>query len=213
MRPPAKQDNYAKALRRAFERLRAAPPESLATLGARPLEGGRYELPVFDARFVLDPEKETCTLASGGRGGPGGGAVRMEWRILAASYLGAEGPPRRFSRWVGFAELEPAARVYDRVHRGRVVGRLVGTVGGTREAFVEACHAAGGEPVDGLGDAGFRFQVFPEVALQVAWHGGDEDLPPSASVLYPDNVTSFFSVESTVVLAERLVSRLSGASW
>lgn len=204
-RPPP-QTNLEEALRLGFERLRARSASALASLGGRELGSGRWELAVLDAAFVLDIGRETCALA-------GGAPVRPAWQVLAVHYLLAEPPPERAARWVVFAELEPAARVYDQVHRGRVIGRLARSAGATREKFGTACRAAGGGPVDGLGDAGFEFRVFPELTVRIAWHAGDEELPSAISVLYPERVTGLLPLEDVVVLSERLAGRLEGRGW
>ena len=72
-----------------------------------------------------------------------------------------------------------------------------------------AALALGGRAEAG-GDTAFDFDVFPRLAVRVIWYAGDEEFPPSATLLLPVNIASYLCVEDIVVLSERLVSRLAG---
>jgi len=54
------------------------------------------------------------------------------------------------------------------------------------------------------------FDVFPRLTLRLVWHAPDEEFPPSATLLLPDNIEAFFVAEDIVVLSECLVARLGG---
>ena len=77
------------------------------------------------------------------------------------------------------------------------------------EELRAAAAALGGHPVGG-GDAAFDFDVLPRLRLRVIWHAGDEEFSPSATLLLPANVESYFCIEDIVVLSERLVGWLGG---
>ena len=234
MKPPHKQTNYQQAYEKAFQSVRKRSPESLVALGAREAGPGRYELPVLDGVLLIDLERGTVGL-SNGKGGVAEDPIRIDWQILALRYLSATAPRMGVSSWVSFAEI-PGAMGYDPVYRGRVLGRLAATAGRNRAAFVQACGRVGAERFEGMevgdgrqapildpaspkgrggtpgaGDEAFRFRVFPGFELAIVWFAGDEDLASGVSFLYPDNISSFLSVEDVVVLAEGLVRRL-GAS-
>ena len=66
--------------------------------------------------------------------------------------------------------------------------------------------------VDG-GDAAFDIDVFPRVATRLIWYAADDEFPPSATLLLPDNIESFLNIEDVVVMSESLVSRLSGRDY
>ena len=201
-----KQTNYRQALARGFELLRGRDAESTKKLGAALAGSGRLELPVLEGAFLVDAEAGICQTT-------GGEELRIEWQILAVHYLGAEIPGRELSRWVSFPELAAEARAYESAYRGRVLGRLTATAGRDRETFTKACRRLGGEPVDGPGDEGFEFRVFPNVPVRLAWYAGDDELPPGAAMVYGDNVTDFLPVEDVIVLSERLVARLARPGW
>jgi hypothetical protein len=210
MNPPGKQNNYRYAFDRALKSACARGDHNLLAQGARNVGPERYELPVLDAVFLIDLEAGTVGLSEGG-GEAVEAPIRIAWQILALHYLDTPPVPQRPSSWVSFAEL-PDAKGYDPVYRGRVLGRLGATVGRDRASFVEACRRIGGEPID-LGDEGFRFQVFPRIAVAIVWYAGDEELPSGVSFPYPADILSYLSVEDVVVLSESLVGRLQGASF
>ena len=198
------QDHYEVAREAAVKRLRQCfDPERLARLGVDLREDGAIELPALCWRFAIRLDPFSMVLL------PGDGAVNVVWQILALDYLSGDpsGAPARF---LSFAEF-PEVRSYLRAFEGRVTGRLGRGVGGDEETFVRAaerCLGARGS----ASPLSYLFRLFPTFELQVVRHEGDEDLPPSCNVLFPDNALRVLSAESIIVAAERLVSSLEGKS-
>jgi hypothetical protein len=50
--------------------------------------------------------------------------------------------------------------------------------------------------------------MFPRICLRLIWHAPDDEFPPSATILLPAAIESFFCTEDIVVLSERLTARL-----
>lgn len=205
-----RQNNYQVALEKAWDELEGRPSADLVRLGATEVAGRRgcWRLPVLDALFEVDIAQRRMGLA-----GEGGGSceVSVAWRILALHYLLAGVPVPAPTGLVSFEEI-PEARGYGAPYRSRVVERFCHTVGKTRETFLEAARAFGGQEVSG-GDCAVRLMVFPRVAITIIWYAGDEDFGPGASFLYEDVVHLVLVTEDIVVASERLVSRLCGKSW
>ncbi len=195
-----RQQNLRRATELAFEALRSQPAEQLRWLGAE-AAGDRWRVPVFNDAFDVDTLAGRVTTAAGPEVGAG-------WRILALHYLAVRVRPEPRAPEVTFGDL-PTARSYTDVYHQRAVGRLCATVGREVLRLRVAAAALGGRPVDG-GDAAFDFDVFPRVTMRMVWHAGDEEFPPSATLLLPANIDSYFCTEDIVVLSERLVSRLAG---
>jgi hypothetical protein len=123
-------------------------------------------------------------------------------------YLGIRGQPERLAPEVTFADL-PTARSYASVYQGRVIGRLCATAGRDADKLRDAAALLNGLRALG-GDLAFDFDVFPRLKLRLVWHGADDEFPPSATVLLPANIESYFCSEDIVVLSEQLVARLAG---
>ena len=46
--------------------------------------------------------------------------------------------------------------------------------------------------------------------MRVIWYAADEEFAPSATLLLPANIESYFGIEDVVVLSERVVAWLAG---
>lgn len=197
------RDHLEAALRAAWSGLSDQGPEQIIWLGAQPLAKG-WRLPVLDDAFDVDPGAHRVATR-------GGQEVRPAWRILALHYLAIRGRPEPCSPEVTFADL-PTARTYAGVYRARTVDRLCATVGRTLEPLDRAARALGGLVARG-GDLAFDFRVFPRLTVRLIWHAPDQEFPPSATLLLPANIESYFLPEDIVVLSELLVGRLAGRSF
>jgi len=193
------KSNYEIALHKAFDEVRGRDKDSLLALGASGAGGGAVELPVLNGRFLVDIAGRRVSRDDGA-------PVEIGWQILALHYLLAAPPSRESGGWTGYSEILEV-RGYLGVYEKRVIERLCATAGRDRETFVRASLAVGGERAE-WGDEGFRYRVFPLLPVIIAWYAGDDELPPGASFLYPDNVLSILCAEDMVALAESLVGRL-----
>jgi hypothetical protein len=197
---PAAHVHLEQATKMAFDALDRQTGEQLLWLGAVPA-GSIWRLPVLGDDFHVDLSARRVTTSARREVGP-------PWRILALHYLAATSRAERLDPEITFADL-PTARSYAEVYHRRTSARLCATAGRDVETLRAAAAALGGRTVDG-GDAAFRFDVFPRLSLGLIWHAGDEEFPPSATLLLPANVESYFGSEDVVVLSECLVSRLGG---
>ena len=197
---PSPQQNLDAALKAAFESVRRQPAEQMVWLGAERI-GDVWRLPVLSDAFDVDLDANRVTTSAGRPVGP-------HWAILALHYLAIGARPERLAPEITFADL-PTARSYAEVYRARTVVRLCATVGRDAESLRIAATGLGGRAVAG-GDAAFDFDVFPRLTVRFVWHAPDEEFPPSATLLLPKNVESYFCAEDIVVLSERLVARLAG---
>ncbi len=209
---PPKQTNYQIALDQALEGARKRTPESIVALGARRTADGCYDLPVLNTQLTLNlPEGTITRPVSAREDDADDGSVGLPWQVMALHYIAAPSVCPEAAQWLAFADFVEI-RGYESVYRGRVLGRLCATVGRDEGKFTDACRRLGAEPV-ALGDKGFRFQVFPHLAIAIAWYRGDDEFPPNATFLYPDNILTFLPLEDVIVLSECLVSRLQGKGW
>ena len=86
---------------------------------------------------------------------------------------------------------------------------MCATAGRDAQKLSAASKSLGGQAAD-AGDVAFDFDVFPRLSLRLVWYAPDEEFAPSATLLLPGNVESYFCAEDIVVLSECLVSRLGG---
>lgn len=199
------QHNLQDAADRAVLAVRAQPPEQLRWLGARPLaiesDGTAWVLRVLGDDLRVE-------LSDGQVVGPDGKKVGPFWRILVLHYLAVASRPEAMAPEVAFAGLAPT-RAYASTYDRRVTHRLCETAGRDVNSLRRASAALNALPVQ-AGDLAFDLKPLPRVVTRIVWYAGDEEFPPSATMLFPGNIQSFFCSEDIVVLSERIVSRLGG---
>lgn len=211
MRPPDHQDNYEIALRHAFAGARAQSPENIERLGAVSMGSSAYALPVLNVTFHIDLEAETIYVAVPGADNATPVSPTLWWRVIALHYLTMRPLAPQPDRWMTFSDF-PDIRGYESVYKGRVLGRLCGTAGRERDTFTKACLRLGAIPAP-HGDVGFEFRVFPEIALRLSWYAGDDEFPPAASFLFPEDILQRLPVEDVIVVGESIVGLLQGKRW
>lgn len=184
----------------AFAAVANQPDGQLLWLGAEQ-SGNTWRLSVLDDLFHVDPSTSRITTSADKEVGP-------HWGILALHYLAIASRPESRKPETTFADLA-AARSYAGVYHQRVIARLCATAGRDAATLSTAAAALGGRSAE-AGDLAFDFDLFPRVSMRLIWHAADEEFPPSATLLLPENIESYFCSEDIVVLSERLVSRLGG---
>jgi hypothetical protein len=202
---PPPQKNLERATEKGFEALAAQAADQMVWLGAEQV-ADTWRVPVLDETLHIDlATKQVLTSA--------GQAVGPAWRILVLHYLAIASRPETLVPETTFGDLAEA-RTYAGIYQGRVVARLCATAGRNAEMLGSAANALGGRavPTDSC-DLAFEFQIFPRVTVRLVWHAPDEEFPPSATMLLPPNIESYFCSEDIVVLSESLVSRLCGKAF
>ena len=187
-------------MRMAVQGVARQAEAQLRWLGAVPV-GRIWRVPVLEDVFDVD-------LSAGDVATSAGKEVDPRWSILVLHYLALTSRPEECPPEINFAGLA-TARAYAGVYQQRVIGRLCATAGRDADTLRAAAEALGGREVAGAGDAAFEFHLFPRLTTRLIWHAPDDEFPPSATLLLPRNVESFFCAEDVVVLSECLVSRLA----
>lgn len=130
--------------------------------------------------------------------------------ILILHYLGSEGPVPPRGEPIAFADVRDG-RFYDPAFQGRCRIPLERKFGGTPEKLLVAATRLGGRPWD-RGDVSVVVPAFPRVDVHLVLYRGDDEFPPSATVLFSSDVASFLSAEDVAVLGGATVSRLGRAA-
>lgn len=197
---PPPQQNLKRATQLGFDALEGQSEDQLRWLGAQG-SGHAWRLPVLGDVLEVDISNRRILTSSGRDVGP-------QWRIIVLHYLAISSQPQQQTPKITFADL-PRARSYAGVYQGRVICRLCATAGREAEKLASAAETLGGRATTG-GDLAFDFDPFPQLSLRLIWHAGDEEFPPSATMLLPPNVESYLCSEDIVVLSESIVARLTG---
>jgi hypothetical protein len=130
--------------------------------------------------------------------------------ILLLLYLmEATGRPAT-GQWISFEQL-PGGAGYLASFRGRVVAPIMKAFGQRPERLLAAARALGGEPM-ALGDVAVRIPALPRVPIAYILWRGDDELPPSASVVFDASVEGYLDAEVLTALAELTSRRLVAAA-
>lgn len=198
----ARVDDYAAAHRLAAEKLARQPIEDI--IARTGLTAGleqemtvhflerTYRIPYPDFGLVdLDQPEQ---------------AVPLQEQVLILHYLVGADSRRPTGKWTAYREI-PGAGLYFPVFVKRAVNPLKSVFGRDIEAFQRCCRRLEGRALD-AGDAGFQFQVFPQIALQLILWVGDDEFEPEASILFNEAAGACLSPEDLAWLAGMVVYQL-----
>ena len=197
---PSPQEAYRRAAELGFRTLARQPDQQLAWLGAD-RSGGGLRVAVLNDRFAVHVSDQRIVTSAGNLVGPG-------WAILVLHYLSLVDRPQPRPPAITFADLKES-RPYAGVYDARVLKRLCATAGRNAETIQAAAGNLGGRPAGG-GDLAFDFTPFPRLTVRLIWHAPDDEFPPSATLLLPENIEAHFCAEDVVALSEGLIARLGG---
>jgi hypothetical protein len=104
----------------------------------------------------------------------------------------------------------PWGPVYYSNFLGRCINRFASRFGRNPAVFRRIMEETGelrAEPLT-QGDAGYRFEFLNGLFMSLILWAGDEEFPPSAQILFDDNVVFAFTAEDLAALGEVVIDRL-----
>ncbi|MDR1956377.1 MAG: DUF3786 domain-containing protein [Treponema sp.] len=104
----------------------------------------------------------------------------------------------------------PWGEVYYQNFKGRCITRFAYAFGKDAAGFkrvMEETPALHAEPLS-QGDAGYRFEFMSGLYTSFLLWAGDEEFPPSAQILFDDNVPFAFTAEDIAYAGELIIKRL-----
>jgi len=113
-------------------------------------------------------------------------------------------------KFISFREY-PSGDLYFKAFEGRCLKRLAFSYGTKIDAFVKDCEVLNAKKIKG-GDAAYEIGFFPGLSLQLMIWGPDEEFPPSAQILFSDNMPISFSAEGVCGLCDVLIGALKKAN-
>ena len=125
--------------------------------------------------------------------------------LILQHLLLADGAPLE-NNWVSLRNL-PHGAFYEQAFQSYSGNLLVRSFRGDVEAFRAAARGLGGEQVE-MGDAAFRFFVFPRLPLAVVYWSGGGEFPDSAQVLFDNSASHYHHLEILAHLGGMLCERL-----
>ena len=133
--------------------------------------------------------------------------ISPELNILLLRILleGSVMPPA--SRFIAYQEI-PKGAAYLPAFNRRCTQRLA-QLFEEADQLAAACQAMGATPFDSKADTSWQFEFLPGVYVQFLFWEGDDEFPAQSQILFSNNITSFFSSEDAVVIAEIIIRAIS----
>jgi len=176
--------------------------------GADPAEiAARTGIPFENGAFAVTLLGKTYTVSHpDARIGPN---IPLPLQTFLLRWL-LEGKPAPWKgEWKTFREM-PWGELYIQPYTGRVLTRAAYTFGTRVAAFRKACEKLGALPLTS-GDAGYEFELLPDLRMRLLVWAPDEEFPPSAQVIYTDNFAESLAPEDRVVAGDLLITHIKGA--
>jgi len=183
------------------DELREQPPEELAARSGARWNGDCFEVPLLGKTYRITHPEYVVRSSADGEPCP------EELQAMLLDYLKlADGTPPA-GHWVSYREL-PHGQFYYHAFQGYAERPLVQAVGNDVDRLAQAARSAGGQEID-YGDCGYAFDVLPRVKVALVYWKGDEEFPPTASVLFDASAERYLPVDGLAQLGRMVTSRLA----
>lgn len=182
----------------AWKRLDGKDATILASYSGSRYASGHLLLPFFETRLTVDLEKKAVLL--------GGETADETTSVLALHYLEGCGPDAPKGMLLPFNQAEGGEAYYEAFKR-RTIDRLAIEFGQHHNLLVRAGISIGGMDIP-LGSAAIEVRVFPKAVVTLIIWEGDEEVPPSANVLFDSITLSILPTEDLAVIGSLTIARL-----
>lgn len=202
----ARIDDYRAAYALAVETLSVQPFAEISTrTGLASLSSNRFQIQFLDRKYGISyPDFEFEDLDAPDH------EIPLQEQVLILHYMVGADPDRDPGDMIAYREI-PGASFYFGPFVKRAVNPLKEVFGRDLDAFHRTFERLGGTPID-AGDAGFRFQAFPQLALHYILWEGDDEFDAEANILFNESTGDCLSPEDAAWLASMVVYRLMGLS-
>ncbi len=192
---------HREAYRRAVAHLAERRPEAVASLvgGCWVADTGELHLPFLGQQLRVKWRQGDVLL--GGRPAPLAVSIIVLHHLLESTGAEVQG------RWITFKEISGGS-VYYPTYRARTIEPLVREFGRCPQRLLPAAVPLGGVELAGVGRVGVLLQVFPRFPLGIGLWPGDEEVPPSGTILYDVTAPGHLPTEDIVVVTELVVRKL-----
>jgi hypothetical protein len=199
-------DDYINARKLAVEKLSPESFEKIAQRsGFEPSDGPSLHIPFLDRTYLVSyPHFEFEDQADNQK------EIPLQEQVLILHYLMAAETPDLTGKWVSYREI-PGASFYFGAFVKRAVDPLKKVFGQNISGFCQAAEKLQARKIEN-GDAGFEFQMFPAVPLQLILWEGDNEFPAEANILFDKTIGRMLSPEDVAWLAGMVVYRLIALS-
>jgi hypothetical protein len=189
------------ALVKAWESISFLVPKTVAAYsGARLKEGSKdLILRLLDKDCVVKIKERTMSYA-------GGEEVSSYLQTLVLHYLEGAGKAQLANRMATFRDF-PGGAIYYPAFKARAIDLIVAKFGQRPDLLRHVGEVLRAEPMD-VGTVSFKAYLFPKMPIGIILWQGDEEIAPSANILFDENAGRILPTEDLSVGAGFVVRRI-----
>ena len=198
----ARIDDYIEARHLAIETLSRETFEKIARRSGFEIKTeDRFKVSFLDREYSISfPAFEFSDRAEVEK------EVPIQEQVLILHYMMGKDRMDLSPKWIAYREIEGAAFYFSAFVK-RAIDPLKKVFGQNLKGFTTASKNLGGKPIQ-FGDAGFEFNLFPRVPVQLIVWEGDDEFPPEANILFDQTIGAILPPEDIAWLAGMIVYRM-----
>ncbi|MBN9647794.1 DUF3786 domain-containing protein [Terrisporobacter glycolicus] len=161
-----------------------------------------FYIKVFNRKYILNCNDETIRRSDDNQ------IPSAETGVMILNYLSfTENNIDKTNKWVSLKEIPNGGMMfYPAFYKSSIVS-LINTFGYDSSKLRKCGENLGGKEIK-MGDVAFEFEVFPKVFCRVVIWEGDDEISPSATLLFDSSVQYMMHVESIIGLGGYAINKI-----
>ena len=165
-------------------------------------EKKEFSIKVFNREYILNCNDETIRRSDDNH------IPSAETGVMILNYLSfTENNIDKTNKWVSLKEIPNGGMMfYPAFYKSSIVS-LINAFGYGSSKLRKCGEHLGGKEIK-MGDIAFEFEVFPKVFCRVVIWEGDDEIEPSATILFDSSVQYIMHVESIIGLGGYIINKI-----
>lgn len=161
-----------------------------------------FIIKVFNKDYILNCNDETIMRSEDNH------IPSAETGVMFLNYISfTECDIDKTNKWVSIKEIPNGGMMfYPAFYKSSIVN-LINAFGYNSSKLKKCAENLGGKEVR-MGDAAFEFEVFPKVFCRVVIWEGDDEIKPSATILFDSSIQYIMHVESIIGLGGYIINKI-----
>lgn len=161
-----------------------------------------FYIKVFNREYILNCNDETIRRSDDNQ------IPSAETGVMILNYLSfTENNIDKTNKWVSLKEIPNGGMMfYPAFYKSSIVS-FINTFGYDSSKLRKCGETLGGKEIK-MGDVAFEFEVFPKVFCRVVIWEGDDEISPSATLLFDSSVQYMMHVESIIGLGGYVINKI-----
>ena len=165
-------------------------------------EKNEFTIKVFNKDYILNCNEETIIRHDDQY------IPSEETGIMILNYLSfTEYDMDKTNKWVSIKEIPNGGMMFYPAFYKSSILNLIENFGYDSSKLKKCAENLGGKEVK-MGDAAFEFEVFPKVFCRIVIWEGDDEIKPSATILFDSSIQYMMHVESVIGLGGYIINKI-----